>query len=95
MECDECVAEDIIGGGPGGGSFGRITFLSTGFSTGISPPLGSTSLAPAKCKFLPIDSPLSDRLWPNVVNSLGGGCGYLCFSYLSTVSISASNGNGS
>lgn len=36
-----------VSGGPGGGSFGRSRFLSTGFSVGIS-PLGNTSLAPAK-----------------------------------------------
>lgn len=88
---DVVVAE--FGGGPGGGSFGRITFLSTGFNIGIS-PLGSTNLAPAKCRFRPIDSPLSDRLWPNVVKSLCD-CEYLCLSYFSDASSSASNGNGS
>lgn len=89
---DGAVADEL-GGGPGGGNFGRITFLSTGFSIGIS-PLGNTNLAPAKCKFRPIDSPLSDRLWPNVVKSLCD-CEYLCFSYFSDASSSASNDNGS
>lgn len=76
------------GGGPGGGNLGRITFLSTGLSVSISPPVGKTSLAPGRWTFRFIDSPLGDRLWPKVVITIGGGassrppCSTLCLSYL-------------
>lgn len=59
--------EPLFDGGPGGGSFGLIKFLSTGFRVGISPVVGNTNFAPGKLTFRPRESPLGDRLCPNVV----------------------------
>lgn len=78
--------DPLFDGGPGGGSFGLIEFLSTGLSVGIISTVGNTNFAPGKFMFRLSESPLGDRLCPTNVVKIGCGsvCSYLylCLSYL-------------